>query len=1103
MGIRGKRAYFGLFSSQFMIIIISLATLALNIQGEAQNSFPGPSVSSLSDLSSPNSNNRTYPQTILPDSPADPSLISDASIFDICESAPGVFWAVGDRGAVWTSSDNGEKWYLVKVPTSANLRAVSFSNELNGLIVGGSVFPGTSNGKGVILRTTDGGRTWDHADTAGIPCLHDLQFREDGLAEVWGDSSELYPSGYFISEDGGENWDSPIRTARHIGWKKGCSTSLFAGLSKKGVPVRFEQSRIVPIEGFSALFPLTALAIINKNILLVGHSGTLFRWCEGETPEKLPLPDEARGFDFETISVSGHTLYLAGNPGTKVFSSNDAGRTWHISQTGVTVPIRKLLTTEGNTVLGVGDFGNIIVSRDGGASWHIKHEGGRRAAWLGLFENCESIPYQWVVSLSLKDGWLGVADILTPTDSVSAYFDEISAEFRAREAFVAAGGSSLAFEPDFPSPPSELRLSLEQITAHWTILGHERPESAFRRRLVQMIRTWRPDLILLSEKNEPQTFSPPAVKSLVYDLTDSQHYIHLVAGYEGQKIDPVKLALMVEQKWDCAKNSLLPQDGLPPLSQMVRAAVLDAIVDAADPNQFPDQIQMLGLFPWKVRRIGVAAENALSISVKTGEYLTCSGESVEEAVARANQIAGYGQDFPVWRGLDLIPNPEDDEVEFTGNLSSPLSDFDIARGSESRRPLTVNPPDKESALGRIQQRRRLFALVDRLTAGANTFSDIFRTNLSELLNQVDHETAAEALLHAGENLIENGNPDYASECFERLVSSYPETAAARPGAARLLRYYAGIERIRRNAIKHPAKDIIGPVTSDLAEKFCSETDYPLPAIVDHASDAVRIGELIRDCYPELYMADNVRFPLAAAQRRAGQVQNAVGYYYNRSNLQDGGDIVSLHASGEYALLNGSFDDGDNSLSLPVGKCNLTTAAPYLDGELEPDVWNQADHFSLFYGKGDIPETNIYLLSGKEFLYIAIVAKDDTPPGNSSLAPRMRDGNMADFDRVEIALDPDRDFCGFYHFVFDCRGWISESCCGDLKWNPHIYSANKKTHFGWVLEAAIPWKEFCDAAPSRGNVWGISIRRIFPGAGFSSWNSNGSWRLEDGFGYLRF
>ena len=1093
-----------------MVIVIILAAIALNIQSEAQNSFPAPSFSSSHDLYSPNPGNSTYPQKTPSDSefipfhaPIDPSLISDASLFDICESAPGIFWAVGDRGAVWTSSDNGEKWYLVKVPTSANLRAVSFSDELNGLIVGGSVLPGTSNGKGVILRTTDGGRTWDHIDTAGIPCLHDLLFRGDGTAEVWGDSSELYPSGYFTSEDGGENWDSPVRTARHIGWKKGNSTPFFAGLSKKGFPVRFEQSQIVPIEGFSAQFPLTAFAVSSKNILFVGHSGTLFRWYEGESPEQLPLPDEARNFDFETVSVSGNTVYLAGNPGTKIFSSNDAGRTWHISPTGVTVPIRKLLVTDGSTVLGVGDFGNIIVSHDGGASWHTTHEGGRRAAWLGLFESCESIPYQWVVSLSLKDGWLGVADILTPTDSVSAFFDEISAEFRSREAFVAAGGSSLGFESDFPSPPSELRLPLEYVTAHWTILDHEQPETALRRRLVRMIRTWRPDLILLSEKNEPQSFSPPAVKSLVCDLTNSPNDIHLVAGYEGKKIDPVKLALMVEQQWDRSKDSRLSRDGLSPFSQMIRAAVLDAIVDAADPNQFPDQIQRLGLSPWRVRRIGVATENALSMPVKTGEYLTCSGESVEEAVERANQIAGQGRDLPVWRGLDLIPNPGDDEVEFTADLSSPLSDFDIVRGSESRRPLTVNPPNKESALNRIQKRRRLLALVDRLAAGATNFSDIFRANLNELLNQVDHETAAEALLRAGKNLIESGNPDDASEFFERLVASYPETAAARPGASRLLRYYAGIERVRRNASDYPAKNQVGPISPDSAETIRSETGSPLPAIVDHASDAVRIGDLIRDCYPELYMTDTVRFPLAAAQRRTGQVQSAVGYYYNRSSLQADGDIVALHASGEYALLNGSSDNEDNSLPLPVGKCNLTAAAPYLDGELESDVWNQAENFSLFYGKGTVPETNVYLLSGKEFLYIAIIAKDDAPPGNPSLAPRMRDGNMADFDRVEIALDPDRDFCGFYHFVFDCRGWISESCCDDLKWNPQIYAANKRTRFGWVLEAAIPWKEFCDAAPSKGNVWGISIRRILPGSGFSSWNSNGSLRLEDGFGYVRF
>ena len=1089
---------------------------AFDIQTVAQNNFLSESSSDRQDvlsstISSPASWENRPAQISSSNStpspfhtPPDLSLISDAAIFGICQSAPGIFWGVGDRGAVWTSTDNGEKWYLVKVPTAANLCAVSFSDRLNGLIVGGSILPGTPNGSGVILRTTDGGQNWNLVDTAGIPYLHDLHFGEDGIAEIWGDSSELYPSGYFISEDGGQNWDSPIKAARHCGWKRGNRARFFMGLNKEGLPVRFDQDRILPIEALSGLPPFTDLTGTDDVIFLVGRSGTLFRWQQGENPVQIRLPDEAKEFEFETVSFSNNTIHIAGNPGTKIFSSHDAGQTWHASETGMAVPIRKLLAGDGNTLLGVGDLGNIIVSRDGGLSWQTKHEGGRRAAWLGLFENGETLPYQWVASLSLKEGWLGVADILMPPLSSSASLNEISPLFRSREAFIAAGGSSLLEESAFPAPPTELKLPLENITDHWTTRHGETPETALRRRLVRMIRIWKPDLILLSEKSEPQSFLTPAIRSLAYDSSRRKSPIRTVAGYENKRIDPVKLALLVDQHWDHSKDPVPTQNGLAPLSQMIRTAVLDAVSDAADPRQFPEQIQQLGLSPWQVKRIGVASENALSMNVKMGDYLSCTGESVEEAAFRANRIAGQDSNAAVWRGMELIPTPGNDGFELPSNLPSPLGDIEVGRGSESRRPPTANPPDKESALNRIQQRRRLMALVDRLTADGTNMSDIFRSNLHESLHQVDRETAAEALLRAGKNLIQRGDPDSASEYLEQLIASYPETSAGRPGAAELLRYYAGIERIRRKEVIHTAQNRFGPISGDSAEETDSEVAHPIPAIVDHASDAVRIGNFIRDYYPELYMTEDVRFPLAAAQRRAGQIQNAVGYYFNRSNLQTDGDAVALHALGEYALLEGSNGKDKDSLPLPVGQCRSTVPIPYLDGELEPEIWNQAESFRLSSNEGVFPETNVYLLSGKEFLFIGIVAKDDkASTENTSLAPRMRDGNMADFDRIEMALDPDRDFSGFYHFVFDSRGWISESCRGDSQWNPQIYAANKKKHFGWVFEAAIPWKEFCDTSPSAGNVWGIAIRRILPMRGFSSWYGVGSSRFEDGFGYLRF
>ena len=59
--------------------------------------------------------------------------------------------AVGQRGHVLLSDDAGEKWQQAEVPVSADLVAVHFPDAEAGWAVGHD---------GVVLNSTDGGRTW-------------------------------------------------------------------------------------------------------------------------------------------------------------------------------------------------------------------------------------------------------------------------------------------------------------------------------------------------------------------------------------------------------------------------------------------------------------------------------------------------------------------------------------------------------------------------------------------------------------------------------------------------------------------------------------------------------------------------------------------------------------------------------------------------------------------------------------------------------------------------------------------------------------------------------------------------------------------------------
>ena len=59
--------------------------------------------------------------------------------------------AVGSRGLIVRSEDQGKTWIQSSVPVQSDLLAVNFPNSLNGWAVGH---------EGVILHSIDGGKTW-------------------------------------------------------------------------------------------------------------------------------------------------------------------------------------------------------------------------------------------------------------------------------------------------------------------------------------------------------------------------------------------------------------------------------------------------------------------------------------------------------------------------------------------------------------------------------------------------------------------------------------------------------------------------------------------------------------------------------------------------------------------------------------------------------------------------------------------------------------------------------------------------------------------------------------------------------------------------------
>lgn len=85
------------------------------------------------------------------DVPAQASALAGRSLLVGVARAGTRLVAVGQRGHIVWSDDNGATWTQAKVPVSSDLTAVTFVNPTKGWAVGHD---------GVILHTADGGRTW-------------------------------------------------------------------------------------------------------------------------------------------------------------------------------------------------------------------------------------------------------------------------------------------------------------------------------------------------------------------------------------------------------------------------------------------------------------------------------------------------------------------------------------------------------------------------------------------------------------------------------------------------------------------------------------------------------------------------------------------------------------------------------------------------------------------------------------------------------------------------------------------------------------------------------------------------------------------------------
>ena len=264
------------------------------------------------------------------------SLAATSLLLDGTAAGPRLV-AVGERGHILLSDDNGATWAQAQVPVQVMLTAVRMLDAQTGWAVGHDA---------VILRTRDGAETWQlvhYQPQAQLPLL-DVWFRDadNGVA--------VGAFGTFLaSADGGDTW-----TCRNGCWDEDDRAD--------GPPLLH-----APDSDFEDDFHLNAIVPAGSGrLFLAGEAGVLYRSDDdGQTWRALPSPYS--GSWFGALALETDTVLVAGLRG-RLFRSEDAGESWTQIETGTTSTLTDLIQVQPDLILITGLAGALLVSRDNGLS---------------------------------------------------------------------------------------------------------------------------------------------------------------------------------------------------------------------------------------------------------------------------------------------------------------------------------------------------------------------------------------------------------------------------------------------------------------------------------------------------------------------------------------------------------------------------------------------------------------------------------------------------------------------------------------------------------------------------------------------------------------
>ncbi len=277
--------------------------------------------------------------------------------------------AVGERGHVLVSSNNGESWTQSRVPTAQMLTAVDFINERLGWAVGHD---------GHIIHTEDGGATWvlqrdglKAQSELNVASLHQAKEELKALKI----KIAIGPSRVEVGEGVTPLQEVPVTEVDEYGYEVTPMTQE-EQLEEAKWEVENAQARL---DGVVVAPPLMDVWFSDENNgWAVGAFGSLVRTTDGGKTWKDQSKNIGNEDKYHLNAVTGvvnGTVIIGGEAGFAVYSQ-DNGVTWTKADLGYDGSIFGLtVAQDGSMIVATGLRGNTFRSLDLGVTWETIYPG--------------------------------------------------------------------------------------------------------------------------------------------------------------------------------------------------------------------------------------------------------------------------------------------------------------------------------------------------------------------------------------------------------------------------------------------------------------------------------------------------------------------------------------------------------------------------------------------------------------------------------------------------------------------------------------------------------------------------------------------------------